>query len=146
MIPPNEIPAAAAAAAATAAAAAAAKSHQSCPTLCDPIDGSTRLHHPWDSPDKNTGVGSDLLVYGIKDKGPANSSWTFHNGHWYSKMKCSEQFTLPGRAVSAGSHQGNSRTKEFPDVSTLRSDKVMEALGTVGIFQGHVTVKFLSRV
>ena len=105
----------------------------------------TRLHRPWDSPDKNTGVGSDLLVYGIKDKGPANSSWTFHNGHWYSKMKCSEQFTLPGRAVSAGSHQGNSRTKEFPDVSTLRSDKVMEALGTVGIFQGHVNVKFLSR-
>ena len=40
MIPPNEIPAAAAAAAATAAAAAAAKSHQSCPTLCNPTDGS----------------------------------------------------------------------------------------------------------
>ena len=30
----------AAAAAAAAATAAAAKSHQSCPTLCDPIDGS----------------------------------------------------------------------------------------------------------
>ena len=29
----------------------AAKSHQSCPTLCDPID---RLLCPWDSPGKNT--------------------------------------------------------------------------------------------
>ena len=38
-------------------AAAAAKSLQSCPTLCDPIDGSPpRLPHPWDSPGKNTGV------------------------------------------------------------------------------------------
>ena len=44
-------------AAAAAAAAAAAKSHQSCPTLCDPIDGSPPGSHPWDSPGKNTGVG-----------------------------------------------------------------------------------------
>ena len=37
---------------------AAAKSLQSCPTLCDPIDGSpTRLLCPWDSLGKNTGVG-----------------------------------------------------------------------------------------
>ena len=62
--------------------AAAAKSLQSCPTLCDPIDGSppgspvpgilqartlewvaisaqsypTRLLHPWDFPGKSTGV------------------------------------------------------------------------------------------
>ena len=36
-------------------AAAAAKSLQSCPTLCDPTDGSpSRLRHPWDSPGKNT--------------------------------------------------------------------------------------------
>ena len=26
--------------------AAAAKSHQSCPTLCDPIEGSTPAQHP----------------------------------------------------------------------------------------------------
>ena len=38
-------------------AAAAAESLQSCPTLCDPMDGSpTRLPCPWDSPGKNTGV------------------------------------------------------------------------------------------
>ena len=36
------------------AAAAAAKSLQSCPTLCDPIDGSPPGSRPWDSPGKNT--------------------------------------------------------------------------------------------
>ena len=48
------------------AAAAAAKSLQSCPTLCDPIDG--RLPHPWDSPDKNTGVGCHFLLQCMKVK------------------------------------------------------------------------------
>ena len=44
------------------AAAAAAKSLQSCPTLCNLIDGRpTRLPRPWDSPDKNTGVGCQLV-------------------------------------------------------------------------------------
>ena len=33
---------------------ATAKSLQSCLTLCDPTDGSTRLPCPWDSPGKNT--------------------------------------------------------------------------------------------
>ena len=47
----------------------AAKSLQSCPTLCDPIDGSPpgspRL---WDSPGKNTGVGCHFLLQCIKVK------------------------------------------------------------------------------
>ena len=47
---------------------AAAKSLQSCPTLCDPIDGSTRLSHPWDSPGKNTGVGCHFLLQCMKVK------------------------------------------------------------------------------
>ena len=56
-----------------AAAAAPAKSLQSCPTLCDPIDGSprwkpTRLPHPWDSPGKNTGVGCHFLLQCMKVK------------------------------------------------------------------------------
>ena len=41
--------------------AGAAKSLQSCPTLCDPIDGSP-LPRPWDSPGKNTGVGCHFLL------------------------------------------------------------------------------------
>ena len=39
---------------------------QSCPTLCDPLDGtmqSTRLCCPWDSPGKNTGVGWHFLLH-----------------------------------------------------------------------------------
>ena len=53
-----------------AAVAAAAKSLQSCPTLCDPIDGSppTRLPRPWDSPGKNTGVGCHFLLQCMKVK------------------------------------------------------------------------------
>ena len=46
----------------SAAAAAAAKSLQSCPTLWDPIDGSPPGSRPWDSPDKNTGVGCHFLL------------------------------------------------------------------------------------
>ena len=42
---------------------AAAKSLQSCPTLCDPIDGSPPgPPRPWDSPGKNTGVGCYFLL------------------------------------------------------------------------------------
>ena len=42
---------------------AAAKSLQSCPTLCDPIDGSSPgPRRPWDSPGKNTGVGCHFLL------------------------------------------------------------------------------------
>ena len=41
--------------------AAAAKSLQSCPSLCDSIDGSPPC--PWDSPGKNTGVGCQFLSH-----------------------------------------------------------------------------------
>ena len=49
-------------------AAAAAMSCQSCPTLCDPIDGSPPGSHPWDSPGKNTGVGCHFLLQCMKVK------------------------------------------------------------------------------
>ena len=47
---------------------AAAKSLQSCPTLCDPTDGPTRLPRPWDSSGKNTGVGCHFLLQFMKVK------------------------------------------------------------------------------
>ena len=57
--------------AAAAAAAAAAKSLQSCPTLCDPIDGSPPgSPHPWDSLGKSTGVGCYCLLRVIRLKDP----------------------------------------------------------------------------
>ena len=48
---------------------AVAKSLQSCPTLCDPIDGSPPGSRPWDSPGKNTGVGCHFLLQIMKVKG-----------------------------------------------------------------------------
>ena len=48
-------------------AAAAAKLLQSCPTLCDPRDGSPP-GPPWDSPGKNTGVGCHFLLQCMKVK------------------------------------------------------------------------------
>ena len=48
--------------------AAAAMSHQSCPTLCDPIDGSPPGSRPWDSPGKNTGVGCHFFLQCMKVK------------------------------------------------------------------------------
>ena len=49
--------------------AAAAKSLQSCPTLCDPIDGSPPgSPHPWDFPGKIIGVGCHFLLQCMKVK------------------------------------------------------------------------------
>ena len=43
---------------------AAAKLLQSCPTLCNPIDGSPPGSPcPWDSPGENTGVGCHFLLF-----------------------------------------------------------------------------------
>ena len=47
---------------------ATAKSLQSCPTLCDPRDGSPPGSRPWDSPGKNTGVGCHFLLQCLKVK------------------------------------------------------------------------------
>ena len=48
--------------------AAAARSHQSCPTLCNPIDSSPPGSQPWDCPGKNTGVGCQFLLQCMKVK------------------------------------------------------------------------------
>ena len=51
-----------------AATGAVAKLLWSCPTLCNPIDQSTRLCRPWDSPGKNTEVGCHFLLQCMKVK------------------------------------------------------------------------------
>ena len=38
------------------------RTHQSCPPLCDPIDGSPPGSCPWDSPGKSTGAGCHCLL------------------------------------------------------------------------------------
>ena len=58
--------------------ATAAKSLQSCLTLWDPHRRQpTRLPHPWDSPDKNTGVGCHFLLQCVKGKSESEvaQSW-----------------------------------------------------------------------
>ena len=76
-------------------AAAAAKSLQSCPTLCDPRDGSPPLPCPWDSPGKNTGVGCHFLLQCMKVK--SESEVTRSCLTLSHPMDCS----LPGSSVHA---------------------------------------------
>ena len=38
---------------------------QLCPTFCDPMNCSPQGSCPWDSPGKNSGVGSHALLQGI---------------------------------------------------------------------------------
>ena len=76
------------------AAAAAAKSLQSCPTLCDPHRRQpTRLPHPWDSPGKNTGVGCQFLLQGMKVKSQSEVSQSCPT--LSNPMDCS----LPGSSI-----------------------------------------------
>ena len=73
--------------------AATAKSHQSYPTLCDPIDSSPPGSRLWDSPSKNTGVGCHFPPQCMKVKSErevAQSCLTLHD-----PMDCSP----PGSSV-----------------------------------------------
>ena len=73
--------------------AAAAKSLQSCPILCDPIDGAHQALPSQDSPGKNTGVDCHFLLQCMKMKSESEVSQlcpTLRN-----PMDCS----LPGSSV-----------------------------------------------
>ena len=78
-------------------AATAAKSLQSCPTLCDPIDGrlqaDPRLPRPWDSPSKNTEAGCHFLLQCMKVKSESEVSQSCPTVH--DPMDCS----LPGSSA-----------------------------------------------
>ena len=76
------------------AAAAAAKSLQSCPTLCDPIDGSPPgSPRPWDSPGKNTGVGCHFPLQSMKVKSESEAAQSCPT--LSDPMDCS----LPGSSI-----------------------------------------------
>ena len=75
-------------------AAAAAKSLRSCPTLCDPINGSPPgSPRPWDSPGKNTGVGCHFLLQCRKVKSESEVAQSCPT--LLDPMDCS----LPGSSV-----------------------------------------------
>ena len=69
------------------------KSLQSCPTLRPHRQHPTRLPHPWDSPDKNTGVGGHFLLQCMKVK--SESEVTQSCPTLRDPMDCS----LPGSSV-----------------------------------------------
>ena len=60
---------------------AAAESRQSCPTLCDPTDGSPPGSCPWDSPGKNT---IDKFIWILL----THTLWSFHQGPSLGKEIC----------------------------------------------------------
>ena len=72
---------------------ATAKSHQSCPTLCDPIDGSPPGSRPWDSPGKNTGVGCHFLLQCMKVKSESEVT------QWCLTLRNPMDCSLPGSSI-----------------------------------------------
>ena len=74
-------------------AAAAAKSLQSCPTVRPQRWQPTRLHRPWDSPGKNTGVGCHFLLQCMKVKSESEVTQSYLT--LPNPMDCS----LPGSSI-----------------------------------------------
>ena len=88
------------------AAATAAKSRQSCPTLCDPIDGSPPGSHPWDSPGKNTGVGCYFLLQCMKVKSQSEVAQSFptQRTHGLQPTRLLRPWDFPGKSAGVGRH------------------------------------------
>ena len=90
-----------------AAAAAAAGSLQSCPTLCDPIDGSPPgSPNPWDSPGKNTGVGCHVLLQCMKVKSESDvaQSCLTWRPHGLQPTRLLRPWDFPGKSSGVGCH------------------------------------------
>ena len=88
--------------------AAAAKSPQSCPTLCDLIDGSPPGSPcPWDSPGKNIGVSCHFLLQCMKVKSESEVAQFCLTPS--DPMDCSLPGSLcpwdfPGKSTGVGCH------------------------------------------
>ena len=90
-------------------AAAAAESLQSCPTLCDPIDGSPPGSRPWHSPGKNTGVGCHFLLQCMKVKSEV-SLWKWSHSyssrpHGLQPTRLLHPWDFPGKSTGVGCHR-----------------------------------------
>ena len=87
--------------------AAAAASIQSCPTLCDPIDGSPPGSRPWDSPGKNIGVGCHCLLQCMKVKSEsevAQSCLDLYRPHGLQPTRLLRPWDFPGKSTGVGCH------------------------------------------
>ena len=105
-----------------AAAAAAAKPRKSCPTLCDPIDGSPPGSHPWISPGNNTGVGCHFLLQCMKVKSESEVAQSYPT--LCDLMDCS----LPGSSV-----HGISQARVLEWVAIAFSDHISYSLANFAI-------------
>ena len=86
--------------------AAAAKSLQSCPTLCDPIDGSPPgIPRPWDSPGKNTGVGCHFHLQWMKVKSESKVAQLCPNLHDPKPTRLLHPWDLPGKRTGVGCYR-----------------------------------------
>ena len=83
-------------------AAAAAKLLQSCPTLCDPTDGSPPGSCPWDSPGKNTGVGCHFLLQCMKVKVKLLSPVQLFAAPWTSVYQAPPSMGFPRQEYWSG--------------------------------------------
>ena len=95
------------AAAAAAAAAATAKSLESCPTLCDPMDGSPPgSPGPWESPGKNTGVGCHFLLQcmKVKSESEVTQSCLTSRPHGLKPTRLLGPRDFPGKSTGVGCH------------------------------------------
>ena len=84
-------------------------SHFSCVWLCvTPLTAATRLPCPWDSPGKNTGVGSHFLLQCMKVKSEsevAQSCPTFHDPmDWLQPTRLLCPWDSPGKSTGVGCH------------------------------------------
>ena len=83
----------------------AAKSCQSCPTLCDPRDGSPPGYRPWDSPGKNTGAGCHFFLQCMKVKKwkwsrSVMSDSSLPHGLWPTRLL--HPWDFPGKSTGVG--------------------------------------------
>ena len=86
--------------------AATAKSRQSCPTLCDPIDGSQPGSRPWDSPGKDTGVGCHFLLQcmKVKSESEVTQPCPTQRPHGLQPTRLLRPWDFPGKSTGVGCH------------------------------------------
>ena len=78
---------------------------QSCPTLCDPIDGSPPgSPHPWDSPGKNTREGCHFLLQCMKAKSESEvaQSCPTLRPHGLQPTRLLHPRDFPGKSTGVG--------------------------------------------
>ena len=64
----------------------------------------TRLHHPWDSPGKNTGVSCQFLLQCMKVKVKSLSSARLLATPWTAATKLLCPWDFPGKSTGVGCH------------------------------------------